>query len=101
VRGEGKTPMELRTILEWDIAPRLRACPGVVEVNTFGGELKTYEVELDPADLRARLVAREVDRALQRNNANAGGAYIERHRRAVPGAGRGPDRDARRPRRHR
>ena len=51
VRGEGKTAMELRTILEWEIAPRLRTVPGVVEVNSFGGQLKTYEVQLRPEDL--------------------------------------------------
>ncbi len=44
VAGPGRTPMELRSILDWDIAPKLRGVPGVVEVNTQGGELKTYEV---------------------------------------------------------
>ena len=38
------TPMELRTILDWYVAYQLRSVPGVVEVNTFGGELKTYQV---------------------------------------------------------
>ena len=53
VTGEGRTPMELRTILDWDIAPTLRGVPGVVEVNTQGGELKTYEVEIDSEKLTA------------------------------------------------
>ena len=45
VQGDGRyTAMELRTVLDWYIAYQLRAVPGVVEVNTFGGELKTYEV---------------------------------------------------------
>ena len=44
VRGEGKSAMELRTILEWEIAPRLRTVRGVVEVNAFGGELKKGEL---------------------------------------------------------
>lgn len=80
VRGEGKTPMELRTLLEWEIGPRLRAVPGVVEVNAFGGELKTYEVQVRPEDLsRYRLSVTDVFEALQRNNANAGGAYIEKN----------------------
>ena len=79
VRGEGYSPMELRSILDWDIAFRLRAVPGVVEVNSYGGELKTYQVELDPA----RLVAYDIPlgaifTALEENNANAGGAYLER-----------------------
>ncbi|HBP18363.1 MAG TPA: hypothetical protein DEA08_11310, partial [Planctomycetes bacterium] len=38
VRGEGYTPMELRTILDWTINVQLRSVPGVVEVNAFGGE---------------------------------------------------------------
>ena len=43
--------MELRSILDWQIAFQLRSVPGVVEVNTFGGELKTYEVQVDPEKL--------------------------------------------------
>ncbi|MEX1129828.1 MAG: CusA/CzcA family heavy metal efflux RND transporter [Vicinamibacterales bacterium] len=79
VRGEGLSPMELRSILEWDIAFKLRSVPGVVEVNSFGGELKTYEVQLDPNKLVSYNVPlSEVFEALERNNANAGGGYIER-----------------------
>ncbi len=80
VRGEGKSSMELRTILEWDIAPRLRKVPGVIEINSFGGELKTYEVQLEP-ELLAKydITVAEVLAALERNNANAGGAYLERN----------------------
>ncbi len=80
VRGDGMSPMELRTILDWEIAPRLRNVPGVVEVNSFGGELKTYEVQLDPARLAAYKVSlSDVFTALEENNANAGGAYIAKH----------------------
>jgi cobalt-zinc-cadmium resistance protein CzcA len=72
------TPMELRTVLDWYIAYQLRSVPGVVEVNTFGGELKTYEVRLDPARLTAFDIALgDVFEAIERNNANAGGAYIQ------------------------
>ena len=79
VRGEGKSPMDLRTILEWEIAPRLRRIPGVIEVNSFGGELKTYQVQVRPDDLaRYRLAITDVFQALERNNANAGGAYLEK-----------------------
>ena len=78
VRGKGYSLMELRSILDWDIAFRLRSVPGVVEVNSFGGELKTYQVALDPARLVAYNVPLEtVFKALEENNANAGGAYIE------------------------
>jgi len=79
VRGKGKSLMELRTILEWDIAFRLRSVPGVVEVNSYGGEMKTYEVQIDPDKLVSYKVPLDtVFDALERNNANAGGAYIER-----------------------
>ena len=72
------TPMELRTVLDWYIAYQLRSVPGVVEVNTYGGELKTYEVQLDPARLTALDIALgDVFEAIERNNANAGGAYIQ------------------------
>ncbi|WP_342379837.1 CusA/CzcA family heavy metal efflux RND transporter [Myxococcus stipitatus] len=79
VRGEGQDAMELRSILEWQISPRLRSVPGVVEVNAFGGELKTYEVQVDPTRLTAYgLSLGQVFEALEQNNANAGGAYIAR-----------------------
>jgi len=72
------TAMELRTVLDWYIAYQLRSVPGVVEVNTFGGEVKTYEVQLDPARLTALdIPLGDVFEAIERNNANAGGAYIE------------------------
>ena len=49
VRRRLHTLMELRTMLDWNVAYQLRPVPGVVEVNTFGGELKTYEVQVDPS----------------------------------------------------
>jgi cobalt-zinc-cadmium resistance protein CzcA len=79
VRGPGKSLMDLRSVLEWDIAFRLRSVPGVVEVNSYGGEMKTYEVQLDPDKLVSHNVPLDaVFEALERNNGNAGGAYIER-----------------------
>ncbi len=72
------TPMELRTLLDWDIAYRLRSVPGIVEVNTFGGEAKRYEVRIHPARLRAYgLGLQDVLEALERNNLATGGGYIE------------------------
>jgi cobalt-zinc-cadmium resistance protein CzcA len=69
--------MELRSILDWQIAPRLKEVPGVVEVNSYGGELKTYEVALRPDALVAYGISLgDVFRALERNNASAGGGYI-------------------------
>ena len=75
--AECYTPMELREILDWFINYQLRAVAGVVEVNAFGGELKSYQVTLDPARLAAyRLTVGDVVTALSRNNRNVGGAYI-------------------------
>ncbi|HEY6078579.1 MAG TPA: CusA/CzcA family heavy metal efflux RND transporter [Polyangiaceae bacterium] len=73
------TPMELRTVLDWFVAYELRSVPGVVEVNSFGGELKTYEVEVLPDRLRALEVSlNELFEAIERNNATAGGGYLVR-----------------------
>ncbi len=77
VRGKGYTPMELRTILDWFISYQLRSVPGVTEVNTQGGELKTYQVELDPDKLDGyKLSMTDVFNALRANNANVGGGYL-------------------------
>jgi cobalt-zinc-cadmium resistance protein CzcA len=78
VEGDGYTPTELRTLLDWDIALRLRAVPGVVEVNAWGGLAKQYHVVVTPAKLVAySITLPEVFEALERNNANAGSGYIE------------------------
>lgn len=69
--------MKLRAILDWDVAFKLRSVPGVVEVNTWGGQLKTYEVALNPnALLNYDIPINRVFEALRRNNANAGGGYL-------------------------
>jgi len=74
-----KTNMELRTILDWEVARPLKSVPGVVEVNAFGGELQTYEVRLDPERLTARNIpVNRVFEAIRQNNGNAGGGYLER-----------------------
>jgi cobalt-zinc-cadmium resistance protein CzcA len=92
VRGEPACPpdqdrpdcwslMELRDVLEWQVAPHLRQVAGVVEVNAFGGELRTYEVQVRPDALDARgLVLADVYEALERNNENVGGGYIRKDR---------------------
>ena len=77
VRGEGYSPMELRTILDWTINYQLRGVPGVVEINSFGGELKTYQVTLDPERLAAfGLSIGEVFESVEKSNRNVGGGYI-------------------------
>ena len=77
VHGEGYSPMELREILDWTINYQLRSVPGVVEVNAFGGELKTWQVTIDPDRLVAYgLSVGDLFEAVERNNANVGGGYI-------------------------
>jgi cobalt-zinc-cadmium resistance protein CzcA len=77
VRDPSRSAMELRSILDWRIAPRLKEVAGVVEVNSFGGELKTYEVQIRPDSLVAyKISLTEVFQALDRNNLSAGGGYI-------------------------
>jgi heavy metal efflux system protein len=75
--SSGLTPMELRTILDWYVAFQLRRVPGVTEINSHGGELKTYQVELDPDRLGSyKLSMTDVFNALRTNNANVGGGYL-------------------------
>jgi heavy metal efflux system protein len=79
VKGKGISPMDLRTKLDWFIAYQLRGVPGVTEINSHGGELKTYQVELDPDRLASyKLSITDVFDALRTNNANVGGGYIVR-----------------------
>ncbi|MEX1277252.1 MAG: CusA/CzcA family heavy metal efflux RND transporter [Bacteroidota bacterium] len=78
VLGEGYTPMELRTVQDWIIKRQLAGTKGLAEVNTFGGELKQYQVLIDPQKLlKYDLSLRDVIEAVSNNNANAPGAYIE------------------------
>lgn len=73
------TPQELRTMQDWIVKRRLSMLPGVVEVNSFGGSIKQYEVALNPERLNAMKVSiGEVYEALSQNNVNTGGAYIEK-----------------------
>ncbi len=81
VEGDSVSPMERRTILDWMIAPRLRAVPGVTEVNAWGGLPKQYQVLVDPAKLQAHALSlKQVFEAVERGSMNSGGGYIEHNR---------------------
>ncbi|PZR28411.1 MAG: CusA/CzcA family heavy metal efflux RND transporter, partial [Azospira oryzae] len=70
---------ELRTIQDWIVRRQLLGTPGVADVSSFGGFLKQYEVALDPDKLRSyNLSITDVFTALERNNQNTGGAYIDK-----------------------
>ncbi len=74
---------ELRTIQDWIIRRQMAMVPGVVEVNAFGGNVKQYEVTIDPNELNAiDLTINDVYQALENNNENTGGAYIEKNHQA-------------------
>ncbi|QEL14071.1 efflux RND transporter permease subunit [Limnoglobus roseus] len=83
--------MKLRETLDWQIAPQLRGVPGVIEVNTNGGELRSYEVRPDPDKLRTFDISlAKLFEALQQNNANEGGGYLllkSQEQRIVRGEG--------------
>lgn len=70
---------DLRTIQDWIVKRQLSGIPGVVEVNTWGGFLKQYEVAIKTEKLNAmNIAAQEVFTALEKNNNVAGGGYIEK-----------------------
>lgn len=83
--------MELREVLDWQIAYQLRSVPGVIEVNASGGESRAYEVQIDPNRLLDhKIPIGKVFEALKANNANEGGGYLILHseeQRIVRGEG--------------
>ena len=75
--------MQLRTIQDWIVKRQLSGIPGIVEINSFGGYLKQYEVAVDPDALYSlNITIGEVFEALNRNNQNTGGSYIEKINKA-------------------
>ncbi len=73
------TISDLRTIQDWIVKRQLSGIKGVVEINTWGGFLKQYEIAISPARLKAMNISMtEVFTALEKNNSIAGGAYIEK-----------------------
>lgn len=70
---------DLRTMQDWIVARQLYGTKGIAEINSFGGELKQYEVVIDPNRLRAMGVSvSDLFTALEQNNQNTGGAYIDK-----------------------
>ncbi len=70
---------ELRTIQDWVVKRQLEGTPGVAEVSGWGGFVKQYEIAVDPDKLNAlNLTMNDVFEALEHNNENTGGSYIEK-----------------------
>lgn len=70
---------DLRSMQDWIVARQLNGTPGIAEVNSFGGELKQYEVAVNPDRLKAMGISiPDIFDALTQNNQNTGGAYIDK-----------------------
>jgi cobalt-zinc-cadmium resistance protein CzcA len=78
--GTPYTATDLREVQDWIIKPQLRNVPGVTEINSIGGYAKEYHVAPSPEKLASyNLTLDNIVTALDRNNANVGAGYIERH----------------------
>ena len=72
------SPEQLRTLSDWEIRPRLLALGGIASMVSIGGEVKQYQVRLDPERMMAYQVsAEEVRRALEKSNTNVPGAFLQ------------------------
>ncbi|MBS1681348.1 MAG: efflux RND transporter permease subunit [Bacteroidetes bacterium] len=79
LEGKNKTLRELKEVQDWIIDKRVKAVQGIADVVSFGGEVKTYEVTLDPNRLVAyNFSANDVFNAVHENNSNVGGDVVER-----------------------
>jgi len=69
----------LRTIQDWIVKRQLISVKGVADVSSFGGRVKQYEIAINPSTLKANnITINDVFSALEKNNENTGGAYIEK-----------------------
>ena len=77
------TDTDLRTYQDWIVKRQMAMLPGVVEVNSFGGRVKQYEIAVDPDRLKSMgITIAEIFKALEINNENTGGAYIVKDHKA-------------------
>lgn len=77
--GTTTSPMDLRTLADWTVRPRLLGVPGVSQVMIIGGETKQFQVLVDPARLAdSRITLKEVTEAVAAATANAPGGFLER-----------------------
>src|SRR5262245_10951548 len=78
LEGAGRDSRDLREIQDWIVEPRLLQVPGVTDITPFGGVIKQYQIEVDPAALtRYGLSIRDIAQAVDANNQNAGGALLD------------------------
>ncbi|MBS0336922.1 MAG: efflux RND transporter permease subunit [Proteobacteria bacterium] len=81
MKGEDRSPTDLRTLQDWVVLRQLKQVPGVADVVSLGGLIKQYEVHPDTARMRDHKVTlAQLSQAIERGNANAGGSYVEQGR---------------------
>ncbi|RBL89558.1 efflux RND transporter permease subunit [Chitinophaga flava] len=83
LRSKTKTVRELKTLEDWVVERNILSVPGVADINSFGGEVKTYEVSVNPKKLAdLDITPLQVYQALARTNLNVGGDIIEKNSQA-------------------
>ena len=76
---ENFTPMEIRTLNDWTIRPKLLQVPGIADISTFGGPIRQYQVLTSPERMRKyNMTLKQLIEAIHENNLNTGGNIIER-----------------------
>jgi cobalt-zinc-cadmium resistance protein CzcA len=90
LHGNGYDAMRLREIQDWILTPRLLQVPGVADVVTFGGQVRQYQIEIDPRALdKYRVSVRQLADSVKSNNRNAGGALLDVGQQSLPIRGSG------------
>ena len=83
VQSKKRTIRELKTIQDWVIDRHIRAVPGIADIVSFGGEVKTYEISIDPYQLtKYNITPIDVYNAITNSNINVGGDVIQRNEQA-------------------
>ncbi len=78
LEGKDYDVRELRSLQDWVVRPILRTVPGVTDVNSFGGQVKQYQVQIDPGKLKSLgLTIHDVMEAVEKNNTTVGAGFIE------------------------
>ncbi len=84
ITSDSRSLMELRTLVDWTIRPHLMAVPGVADVNVFGGEIRQFQIQVNPDKLiRYNLSLQEVLAAAARSTGVRGAGYIENNNQRI------------------
>lgn len=84
LEGGGRSDMELRELQDWVVAPRIMQEQGVADVPSFGGQVKQYQIEVDPLALeKYNITISQIAKAVGANNRNAGGALLDNRQQSM------------------